>query len=348
VPGGRLIELFGRQPDMSEGFVQWLSDADCSILLLAGGHIWAVGLTPAGRVHVADTNVGQTLTALCVSPDGLDAAGWQVWRWVDALAGRTSDEGHDRIYLPQSAFTVGDVGVVDLASLPDGLTFASSRMGCLASLHERWSFNVTWTPAWQSALAADDRCHLSGFTMDDAGRIWVAVAGRTDEPGGWRAGRVGGGCVVSTGDEVLCDGLTMPRAPRFFANKLLVPDTGSGRLLAVPIDGGGPEVVNRWTGAPSAVAVHDSAALVGLSSPRLRDFEDLPAFDGADVPINDALLVLDLSSGEEIGRLELLGRGNGISAIAVLPGVRWPKVAEPRGVEGRRMTSLAPHESLPL
>jgi uncharacterized protein (TIGR03032 family) len=346
------IELLGRQPEATEGFSAWLEAADCSLLFLAGGRVWTAGRDTAGRIAITEVYMGQTVTALSHSDDRLLVAGWQVWLLPNAVPhGDTSPEGHDRVFLPQAAVTVGDVGIVDIAFAGqglDGALFGSSRLGCLATIHPRWSFTVKWTPAWQTAVTAEDRAHLGGFCTDGEGRTWVALAGRSDEPGGWRQDRVGGGLVTSTtgAGEVLCDGLTMPRVPRVEGDSLLLPDAGSGRLLTVDLGTGEVEEVRVWSAAPSAVDVHGGVAVVGLSSPRIRDFEDLPAFDGQDTAINDALVLVDLGTGDTLGRLDLHGRGGGISAVVVLPGVRWPEVAVPRSPAGRSRISLGPPELL--
>ncbi len=345
--GGRLIELYSRHPVVSDDFADWMASEDVSIVLIAGGHAWVVGRDTHDRVHVADVNLAQPMSAMCPTPGGLIVGGWQIWRLVDALdEGQSTPEGHDSLLLPQSAVTIGDVGVSDLAQTAEGLMFSSTRLGCLARPDDRWSFTVAWTPPWQTAVADEDRCHVGGFTFGSDGRTWVAVAGRTDTPGGWKAGRVGGGCVVSTDGETLCDGLTMPRSPRPHGAGLLIANAGGGALVWAEVQGGGSEEIGRWPAACSAVGVHDFTAVVGLSSPVGTDYAGLPDFEGGDVRPNDGLVLLDLHTGRERGTMDLMGRGIGIASIVVLPGVRWAAIAPPRGPDARSMVVLGPADLL--
>jgi uncharacterized protein (TIGR03032 family) len=339
--GARLVELYARHPAVSDGFASWLDSADVSLIFVAGGDAWTVGRAADGRVCVADISLTQPISAIAGSGDGVAVAGWQVWRYANGLApGTTTPEGYDRLLLPQSGVTVGAIGVTDLAETPEGIVFSSGRLGCLGSLHSKWSFHVEWLPPWVSAVADDDRCPIGGFTRDDLGRMWVAVYGRTDQPGEWRAARAGGGSIVSTNGIDLCEGLTMPAAPRLSGSDLVIPDSGSGRLLRADTGSGLIEVVRGWVGACSAVAVHGRTAVVGVSSPLGAQYDDLPAFDGAPVQDHDSIVLVDLDSGVERGRLDLAGRGIGIESMLVLAGSRWPVLAPPRGPDARRMVSI--------
>src|SRR5438309_1618668 len=132
---GRLIRLFGHQPVVSDGFGQWMATEGVSVLFVAGGRIWVVGCAPDGTVDVVDRALATGVSAVAASGRDVLVATWQVWRFVDGLAvGTATPEGHDRLLLPQSAVTVGDVGICDLFPTPEGITFASSRLGCLATL----------------------------------------------------------------------------------------------------------------------------------------------------------------------------------------------------------------------
>lgn len=345
--GARLVELYARHPAISDGFASWLDTSDASLIAVAGGHAWTIGRAADGRICISDVSLTQPISAIVAAGDGVAMAGWQVWRYVNGLAaGTTAPEGYDRLLLPQSGVTVGAIGVTDLADTPEGIIFSSGRLGCLGSLHPKWSFQVEWLPPWVSAVADDDRCPIGGFTRDGAGRTWVAAYGQTDQPGEWRTHRAGGGCIVSTDGIDLCRGLTLPAAPRLSGPDLIVPDSGSGRLLRADTGSGHIEEVRAWVGACSAVAVHGRTAVVGVSSPLGAQYDDLPAFDGVPVQDHDSIVLVDLDTGEERGRVDLCGRGIGIESIVVLAGSRWPALAPPRGPEARRMVSIGPPDQI--
>jgi len=344
---GRLVQLFSRHPVVSDGFADWLTMQDVSLIFLAGGQPWIVGRTPVGEVHVAAGHVGQPMTSLCLSPEGVTMAGWQVWRFVDALDDRSaSPEGHDCLLLPQTATTVGSIGINDVQWTADRLAFSSYRLGCLAELDDRWSFKVTWSPPWQTAITDEDRCHLGGFASGPDGRTWVTAAGRTDVAQGWKQNPAGNGVVCATGEGaegIVCDGLTMPRAPRWYERALLVPDAGTGRLVRADVESGEVEELQKWPAACTALAVHGSTAIVGLSSPPGTEFEDLPSFEGTAPQPHDSLVLLDLETGQMLGTLGLEGRGIGIAAVAVMA-FRWPEIATPRGPSSRDLVVIGPSE----
>ena len=162
---GGLVRLYGHHPEVSDGFRQWLDDEGVSVLFASGGRIWVIGRAPDGRVDAEEHGFGSPVTAVAASGDSVLVATWQVWRFVNGLeAGVTTVDGHDRLLLPQMGMTVGNVGICDLFEGPDGVVFASSRLGCLAIPDQRWSFQPIWMPPWQSALVDEDRSHLGGAT----------------------------------------------------------------------------------------------------------------------------------------------------------------------------------------
>ena len=53
-----------------------------------------------------------------------------------------------------------------------------------------------WRPKFITALTADDRCHLNGLAVVDGRPQFVTALGETDMPGGWRANKAHGGCLI--------------------------------------------------------------------------------------------------------------------------------------------------------
>jgi uncharacterized protein (TIGR03032 family) len=340
---GRLVRLFGHHPVVSDGFGRWLAGEGVSVLFVAGDRVWIVGRTADGRIDAVDRAFGTPVASIAPSEDGILIAGWQVWRFVDGLTrGTTTPEGHDRLFLPQSAVSVGEIGICDLFDGPDGIIFASSRLGCLAMLDRRWSFRPIWAPPWQSALADEDRCHLGGVTCDNAGRTWVTCAGVSDTAEGWRAGRLGGGCVVGTDGTMLVRGLTLPRTLRTFGDHLLVANAGVSELLSVSLASGQTEVVVGSLPVAAGLAVHRHWAIVGLSGPDRKDFAGLPAIVPGAAPISDGLALVDLDTGRVEGSVHLEGRSQGVASVAVLEATRWPALAVPRGSIARETVSVGP------
>jgi uncharacterized protein (TIGR03032 family) len=351
VSAAKLVRLYRHHPAWSEGLPAWLERERVSVVFACGAALYCLGLTPDGQVDVAELAV-DSVSAVAARTDGFIMAGWQLWRFVNALSpGDSTPEGHDMLLLPQEAATVGEVGICDVADAPGGVLFASERLGCLARPDSRWSFSVVWTPPWQSALVDEDRCHLGGFTCDGGGRLWVTAAGQTDHKREWLSDPVGRGCIVGTDGTTLATGLTIPRAPRASTmggrSTLFVAESGSGELKRLDVETGNIETVRQWPAACSALAIHDHWAVVGLSSPTGDDdLSGLPAFAGRDAARRDGLAVVNLLTGQVEGTLELQGRAMGLSSIAILTGTRWPTVAVPRGSTARSVITVAPAEKL--
>ena len=63
---------------------------------------------------------------------------------------------------------------------------------------------------------------------------YVTVFGETDEPEGWRPGKVDGGCLIDIDSgETIARGFSMPHSPRVYAGKIWVLDSGKGQLVTV-------------------------------------------------------------------------------------------------------------------
>jgi protein O-GlcNAc transferase len=341
--GGRLVRLVARQPLVSDGFSAWLESERVGVVFATGGRLCVVGRPPDGSTVTTDQSIGDGVTTVVASSDGLLATSWQLWRFVDALAPpATTPEGHDRLLLPQVGAVLGGIAVCDLAEGDGHIRLASTRLGCLATVDDHFSVRPLWTPSWQSAIADEDRCHVAGFA-DAWDRTWVSCAGRTDTADGWRAGRVGGGLVVSTAADELVDGLTMPTTIRSHEGRLLVVDAGAGELLSVDRDGSRDTVLG-WPALLGGLAVHHDHAVIGAGWPDPDADRDLPV--AARAGTSDALLLVDLRTGRVDGTLELEGRSQGVTSIAVLEGARWPLVATPRGPTGRNTVMVGPTQPL--
>ena len=123
----------------------------------------------------------------------------QIWflRNAPDIAPRVEPAGqHDACFLPRSSHVTGDIGVHELAWAGDELWVVNTRFSCLCTLHPDYSFVPRWKPPFVSALAAEDRCHLNGLAAVDGVPRYVTTLGETDPPGGWRANKPSGGCLL--------------------------------------------------------------------------------------------------------------------------------------------------------
>ncbi len=232
--------------------------------------------------------------------------------------------GYDHLWLPRSVRYTGEIDLHDPAFAGETVVGAATRLSCLARFDDAASLTPLWTPPFVSALEADDRCHLNGLALDEAGAPRFATAlGTGDGPESWRAGRLDGGVVLSVPDgRVLRGGLSMPHSPRLHRGALHVLDSGRGEILRLDPDTGEGDVLARLPGFARGLAIHGDFLFVGLS--RLRDragagAEPLEIERRAQPPVCGLALV-QLSSGRRLGMIEFAEGLDEISDLALLPG----------------------------
>jgi uncharacterized protein (TIGR03032 family) len=133
---------------------------------------------------------------------------YQLWRFENAFAPGQEHNGYDRLYVPQLAWTTGDLDIHDIAVDGAGRpVFVNTLFSCLASVSESHSFMPLWQPPFISKLAAEDRCHLNGLAtrgrraalrdqhQHERRRRWLARSSCGGRGRGRRAKRRGGRCL---------------------------------------------------------------------------------------------------------------------------------------------------------
>ena len=326
-----LVRLVFGEIEASEGFAGWLAEVGCSVALTNGNRLFLVGLRPDGSLGVTEREYPG---AGALAADGADAlfltTRYQIWRLQDALPpGSRTEDGHDRLFVPQTAWTTGRLEVRGLASDGrGGVVFANSRFSCLATLDERLNFAPRWLPPFVTALAPEDRCRLTGVALDDGGLpAYATCAARTDTPGGWRQHRLDGGVVLGVPEgEVVTDGLSMPHSPVLRGDRLWLTNAGAGELGVVDIRTGSYEPVAAVPGFARGLAMVDGYAVVGVSKPaRGETFTGLPL--ATRLPLASArcgAVIVEVGSGRVVHRLLVHGVAPEVDDLALLPGTRWP------------------------
>src|SRR5439155_22098912 len=176
----------------------------------------------------------------------------QVWLLRNAadIAARVEPAGrHDACFVPRSCHVTGDIGVHELAWAGEELWVVNTRFSCLCTLHADYSFVPRWRPPFITALAAEDRCHLNGLAVVDGQPKYVTALGESDTPGGWRANKPHGGCLLDVpSGAVVVRGLSMPHSPRWHDGRLWLLESGNGRLVRVDAASGRGQTVATLPG----------------------------------------------------------------------------------------------------
>jgi uncharacterized protein (TIGR03032 family) len=247
-------------------------------------------------------------------------------------------EGHppgsfDHVYLPCVTHRTGDVRAHEVAFGRDGLWIVNTRHSCLCAPSEARPFEPRWQPRFVSALAPEDRCHLSGLAMEDGAPAYVTAHAATDTPDGWRDHKAGGGVVVDVASgEPFARGFTMPHSPRIAGGALWVLDSGEGALVRIDRATGAPAVVAHLPGFTRGLCIVGSHALVGLSKIR-----EAKVFGGLAIAaylpqLVCGVAVVSLASGKVEGKLRFTSGCEEIFDVGLLPGKRRVQVLQAPGI----------------
>ena len=235
-----------------------------------------------------------------------------------------SPNTYDVVWLPRSVAFTGEIDVHDIDATGPAPLGVATRFSCLARFDNSASFVPVWRPPFISDTTPQDRCHLNGLAVDDAGTPrFVTMLGASDTADGWRQGRVDGGVLMSVPDgRVVLDGLCMPHSPRLVGEDLLFLNSGAGEVVRMANAPGEPQVLARLPGYTRGLVAHGDLLFVGLS--RLRDrhgagHQELPV-ERAGAPLSCGVAVLDRQSGRVLGEIRLSGSVNEVSDLALLDG----------------------------
>ena len=253
---------------------------------------------------------------------------------ADDPAGAPQLEGYppgsfDHVYRPRAAHRTGDIRAHEVAFGRDGLWIVNTRHSCLCLPSDERPFEPRWRPKFVTALAPEDRCHLSGLAMEDGAPACVTAHAATDTPDGWRDHKAGGGVVIDVeSGEPFARGLTMPHSPRIVNGALWVLDSGEGALLRIDRGTGARTVVAHLPGFTRGLCVMGSQALVGLSKIR-----EAKVFGGLAIAaylpqLVCGLAIVSLESGKVEGKLRFTSGCEEIFDVGLLPGKRRVQVLQ--------------------
>lgn len=331
----------------SRQFSSWLAEEQLSLAFTTyqAGKIFLIGARDGQRLSVFERTFNR-----CMGLAGDGQTLWmsslyQIWRLENTLPAGQDVDGYDRLYIPRTAYTTGDIDVHDIGIGADGKpVFVATLFGCLATLSETHSIRPLWKPPFISRLAAEDRCHLNGLAMDGTRPAFVTAVSTTDVTDGWRDHRTSGGVLMDVdSNEIVLEGLSMPHSPRLVDGSLYLADSGTGRFGRADLKRGTFEEIAFCPGFIRGVTVYKHFAIVGLSKPRNKTFNDLPLQDALTehkVEPRCGLLVIDLRTGDIVHWLRLEGIVSELYDVVALPGVRRPMALGLVSDEIRRTISL--------
>ncbi len=332
----------------------WLAEQRVSLAFTTyqTGKLFLLGRHPEGRLAVFERTFNRAMGLWADGQTIWMSTLYQLWRLENLLRPGELFQGHDRLYVPKTANTTGDLDIHDVAIDNAGRpVFVATTFGCLATLAERSSFTPLWRPPFLSKLAAEDRCHLNGLAMADGRPRYATAVSTSDVVDGWRDRRRDGGVVLEVPEgRVIASGLSMPHSPRLYRGRLWLHNSGTGHFGSIDPDGGRFEPLAFCPGYLRGLAFVGDYAVVGLSRPR-----DDKTFGGLALEVELArraadarcgLLIIDLRTGDAAHWLRVDGLVRELYDVAALPLVARPMALGLKTDEIQRMIAIGEDGSL--
>lgn len=338
----------------SRHFAAWLADQHICLAFTAyqTGKLILLGRLPNGQLTVVERTFDRCM-GLWASDQTLWLSSlYQLWRFENVLRPGEIYQGCDRLFVPKTGHTTGDLDVHDVTADERGrVVFVATKFSCVATLDERYSFKPLWRPPFVSKFAAEDRCHLNGLATDDGRPRYVTAVAASDVVDGWRDHRGDGGIVMEIPDgRVVASGLSMPHSPRVYRGRLWLHDSGTGRFGSVDPASGTFQPLAFCPGYLRGLAFSGDYAVVGLSRPRHdKTFGGLALEQelrtrGAEPQCG--LHVIDLRTGDTVHWVRLEGLVRELYDVAVLPGVVRPALFGFKTDEIQRTVSIGDPDKL--
>ncbi|MEH2258541.1 TIGR03032 family protein [Nostoc sp.] len=314
----------------SPHLVPWLQTQFVSLAFTTyqTNRLFFIGCNSQGRVAAHERLFDKPMGMYASKNSIYLSTRYQIWRFENLLASGEIYQQSDRLYIPRTAYTTGDLNVHDVVlDDAENLIFVNTDFSCLATISNDYSFVPLWQPPFISKLAAEDRCHLNGLAMREGKPAYVTACSTTDTAVGWRDHRIKGGVVIDVQtNDIIATGLSMPHSPRWYRGKLWLLNAGTGELGY--IEAGKFVPLTFCPGFGRGLAFWDKYAVVGLSKLRSRPFSGLALETRLAKEGNVAhcgLMVIDITTGEIVHWLHLDGVVEELFDVVVLPGVRQPQ-----------------------
>lgn len=332
----------------SNHFASWLAGQSVSLAFATGrtSKVFLIGFgdddTP---LSITERNVDRCHGLVAEERGLYAAADWQIWRFHNALGPGQSVDGFDAVYAPKASHVTGEIGCRDLAVDADRrLIFISSLFNCLGYLSRDHSFRPVWKPDFVSKYIAEDRCHLTGLALSEGYPHYVTATAVADSKGAWRDGRADGGVVIDVRNgDIVASGLSLPRAPRMHGKTLWLQEAGTGYLGRVDLHTGEFERVTFCPGYLRGMDIVGNFAVACVSTAYEEDGLDLIGnLRDREMQARCGIVVIDLSSGNIVHWLRLEGVIDELHAVAVLRGIRRPRMIGFKSDEISRTISLPP------
>lgn len=233
---------------------------------------------------------------------------------------------YDSLFVPRIRFETGCVETHHLEWEGEALLLLSTLFSCLARIGVEHSLEPVWSPAFVSALAPEDRCHLNGVVFHDRTPRFATALGTGDEPESWRRTLPNGGVLIDVpSGETVVSGLAMPHSPLLVNGTLYALLSGTGELIRVDTEAGRYDVVKKVGGFVRGMSWHADHLFIAHSRLRKNSstFRDLPIANDAST---SGIVIIHEPSLAVVARLTYQTSVDEIFAVEPLPGMTRPGI----------------------
>ncbi|MCP4456851.1 MAG: TIGR03032 family protein [Cytophagales bacterium] len=333
----------------SRQFQNWVKTEQVSLIFTTYqvGKVFMLGTNTDGSLHVTERTFNRCMglgTVKGANTFWLSSL-FQLWRFDNSLtSGRFND--YDKVYLPQAAYTTGDLDVHDIIiGEDDRPVFVNTLFSCLATVSESHSFKPIWQPPFISKLVPEDRCHLNGLAEKDGKPAFVTMVSQSDASDGWRDHRQNGGLVMDVQtNEIVCEGLSMPHSPRWYNGRLYILEAGTGYFGYVDLENRKFEKIAFCPGFLRGLDFTGNYAIVGMSSVRKNKTFSGLALDenlkAANTEPRCGIQIINLETGAAEHWVRLEGIIEELYDVKVLTGVKRPLLIGTKKDDIRTMISI--------
>jgi len=332
----------------SRNFGSWLKQHGQSLAFTTYqvGKIFMLGSNLDGTVHITERTFPRCMGIAMKDNSIWMSSIFQVWRFENSLLPGQLYQGYDKIYIPQMAYTTGDLDIHDIIiGQNDKPIFVNTLFNCIATISEKHSFKPLWKPSFISKLVAEDRCHLNGMAAENGVPKYVTLVGESDVVGGWRDLRDTGGKVIDIQtNEVVCEGLSMPHSPRLHKGELWLLEAGTGYFGYVDFETKKFVPMTFCPGFLRGMSFVGDYAVVGMSKNREnKTFEGLQLDRNLDEKGGSpkcGLQVIELATGNVVEWVNIDGIVRELYDVMAMPNVIKPLVIGTQKDEIKRMISI--------
>lgn len=337
----------------SRHFASWLAGQGVGLAFTTyqASKLFMLGLSEDGKLAMAERTLDRCMGITAHARSLYIASNWQIWRFENALGAGEAVSGYDAVYVPKASHVTGDIDCHEMTVDGDGrLIFVNTLFNCLGYLSRDYSFHPVWRPDFITEYAPEDRCHLNGLCLENGQPAYVTAISKSNVADGWRDRRRDGGVVIDVRtNQIVCEGLSMPHSPRLHNGVLWVQESGTGYLGRVDTKTKTFERVTLCPGFLRGMTIVGNFAVACISKARegnsFGDLELQETLKKNDTEPRCGLLVIDLTSGNILHWIRLIGVVEELFGVTALPGIRRPRAVGFKTDEIARTISLPPQIS---